>query len=426
MITGVLLARRGHEVLLVDRDPGPGPDGVWRRRGVMQFHHAHAFRVQVSDALSALWPEALAAWEAAGAEPAHVAPPGSPPGSPPVLIAHRSRRELFETALRAQLVGEPGLTLARGHVDNLVVEEGRARGVVVAGSRVDAELVVDATGRSGRAFRAARGGDAVGGVCGQAYVDRLYRLREGAGPGPLLSPIAWQGDFDGYQTLLFLHDQGYFSVLFLRPTADEELKRLRHQAAFEAACRAVPGLAEWTDPARALPASPVYPGGELRNAFRPQADLPGLLAVGDAVATTTPSFGRGIATLAMQLLELARLLDEGTDPREVARPFGGWCETAMRPWVADHVAMDTDQVRRWQGGDVDLTRPLPSDLVVAAGDRDPAIAGMAGGYLAMQQGPAVLDRAQPLARAVYASGWRRPWSAGPTRDELVELIRAAA
>jgi hypothetical protein len=41
-------------VVVVDRDPGPppsGPDTVWHRRGVMQFHHAQTFRGQVVEAL---------------------------------------------------------------------------------------------------------------------------------------------------------------------------------------------------------------------------------------------------------------------------------------------------------------------------------------------------------------------------------------
>ena len=47
----------------------------------------------------------------------------------------------------------------------------------------------------------------------------------------------------------------------------------------------------------------------------------------------------------------------------VAVGFDTWCEAHMRPWVADHVRMDTAMLDRWAGRDVDLTRRLPSDLV---------------------------------------------------------------
>ena len=58
LFLGAALARRGHRVTAVDRDPGPEADGTWPRRGVMQFHHAHAFRGQVLSALQAELPEA--------------------------------------------------------------------------------------------------------------------------------------------------------------------------------------------------------------------------------------------------------------------------------------------------------------------------------------------------------------------------------
>ena len=49
LYTSLALARRGHAVVVVDRDTGPARDGQWRRAGVMQFHHPHAFRAQVVD-----------------------------------------------------------------------------------------------------------------------------------------------------------------------------------------------------------------------------------------------------------------------------------------------------------------------------------------------------------------------------------------
>jgi glycine/D-amino acid oxidase-like deaminating enzyme len=69
LFLGAALARRGHAVTAVDRDAGPAADGGWPRRGVMQFHHAHAFRRQVVQALQAEAPEAYEGWCAAGAEP---------------------------------------------------------------------------------------------------------------------------------------------------------------------------------------------------------------------------------------------------------------------------------------------------------------------------------------------------------------------
>ena len=222
----------------------------------------------------------------------------------------------------------------------------------------------------------------------------------------MVSPIAYMADFDGYQCLVFLHEAGHFSVVLVRPTADAALKALRFEAAFEAACRAIPALAEWTRPDRAQPTSAVLVGGALRNVYRRQVGTPGLVAVGDSVATTTPTRGRGIAMACMQVTALLALLDEGADPPTVAEPFGAWCDHAIEPWVADHIAIDGGMVRRWQGEDLDLSIPLTSDLIAAAVEADPRIGQHAGGYFAMTALPETLRPAEPLARAVYQDGWR--------------------
>jgi 2-polyprenyl-6-methoxyphenol hydroxylase-like FAD-dependent oxidoreductase len=422
LLLGAALARRGHQVTSVDRDPGPTGD-AWIRRGVMQFEHAHGFRPQVPMTLLAEWPEAFNSWRDLGARPVE-AP--SPAGSPQVLGV-LSRRSTFERALRHAAEKQPGLTLRTGHVDGLVLDRGQVVGARVDGSLIEADLVVDAAGRAGRLGRSsAQGGDPeLDGDCGLAYVDRTYRLRPGAEPGPMVSPIAYTADFDGYQCLVFLHEAGHFSVVLVRPTADAALKALRYEAAFEAACRAIPAVAEWTRPDRAQPTSAVLVGGALRNVYRRQVGTPGLVAVGDSVATTTPTRGRGIAMACMQVTALLALLDEGADPPAVAEPFGAWCDHASEPWVADHLAIDGGMVRRWQGEDLDLSIPLTSDLIAAAVEADPRIGQHAGGYFAMTALPETLRPAEPLARAVYQDGWRPTYAPGPTRDELVDVIRVA-
>jgi 2-polyprenyl-6-methoxyphenol hydroxylase-like FAD-dependent oxidoreductase len=421
LLLGAALARRGHRVTSVDRDPGPDGD-TWVRRGVMQFEHAHGFRPQVPTTLQAEWPEAYTSWLGLGARPVE-AP--SPAGSRH-LVGVLSRRSTFERALRHAASKQPGLTVRTGHIDQLVVDQGQVVGARVDGSLVEADLVVDASGRAGRLGRSnAQGDPELDGDCGLAYVDRTYRLRPGAEPGPMVNAIAYMADFDGYQCLVFLHEAGHFSVVLVRPTADAALKELRFEAAFEAACRAIPALAAWTQPDRAQPTSPVLVGGALRNVYRRQAGTAGLVAVGDSVATTTPTRGRGIAMACLQVTALLALLDQGADPSTVAEPFGAWCDQAIEPWVADHIAIDGGMVRRWQGEDVDLSIPLTSDLIAAAVEADPRIGQHAGGYFEMTALPETLRPAEPLARAAYEKGWRPAYAPGPTRDELVDVIRSA-
>lgn len=437
LMLGAGLARRGADVTLVDRDPGPPVDGRWPRKGVMQFHHAHAIRAQVVSTLLREAPGALARLQDAGAEVVTL------PGGADTPAGLRCRRSTFEAALRAEVEQATGVSVHQGHVTavrTLTTDPRRAAGLVVDGAAMDADLVVDASGRSGRVTRDLRAPQSAGGVCGIAYVDRQYQLHLDAEPGPLTNTVAWLASFDGYQCLLFVHERGIFSVLVIRSSDRRDLVDLRFEPAFDAAVRAIPGLREWTDPERSHPITPVLPGGTMLNAYRSQRGpdgglaLPGLVFVGDAVCTTTPSFGRGLATTMMQVDELLRLLETHTDLGGTPRPadlvavgeaFDAWTEHMMRPWVEDHAVMDEALRRSWAGLDLDLSGPLPSNLVMEAAAVDPRIGPAIGPYAAMLALPDSLRAVEPYARAVYESGWRPPFADGPTRAELAGVVAAA-
>ncbi|WP_433503631.1 FAD-dependent oxidoreductase [Pseudonocardia halophobica] len=142
LFTAMALARRGHRVTVVDRDTGPRPDGSWPRRGVMQFHHPHALRAQVAEALQAELPDVWEELLAAGAEPVTVE---GADGSR-TLMAVRCRRSTFEQVLRAAAERQPGMDLHTGHVDEVCTSRGRATGVRTDGAILDTDLVIAATG----------------------------------------------------------------------------------------------------------------------------------------------------------------------------------------------------------------------------------------------------------------------------------------
>lgn len=426
LFTAISLARRGHEVTVIERDPGPNGDGSWKRKGVMQFHHPHGFRQQVVDALLAEMPEVLDDLLAAGAEPVTL------PERPGVVVGLRCRRLVFERILRAAAEAQPGTTLRIGHADDVRCERGRATGVQVNGQRVDADLVLDASGRAGQLARTLRA-PAEGGDCGIAYVSRQYQLLPGAEIGPTNAPFGMVAVYPGYLTVVFIHDNRTFSTLIARASTDRQLLALRFTEVFEAASKAIPSLAAWTAPGRSWPITPVLPGARLHNTYRTQLNdagqiaLHGLIFAGDAVCTTNPALGRGIATSLMQAQRLLALLDEHRrDFVSCSLEFDRWCTDNIKPWYCDHVYWDAELIRRWSGHDVDLTKPLPSDLIMAATAADPEIGKVVGPYMAMQALPASLATVEPRAREIYASGWRPPVPDGPTRDELVELVTAAA
>ena len=141
------------------------------------------------------------------------------------------------------------------------------------------------------------------------------------------------------------------------------------------------------------------------------------------MCTTNPAVGRGVTTSLLQARELLRLLEhDAQDPAGAAMAFDHWCTDNIAPWFHDHVYWDADLARRWAGADVDLTRPLPSDLIVAATAADPSLLPLVAPYFGMRALPASLDPLQPRVRQIYADGWRPPVPDGPTRDQLAHLI----
>jgi hypothetical protein len=164
-----------------------------------------------------------------------------------------------------------------------------------------------------------------------------------------------------------------------------------------------------------------------RSSGLPTADAPTVIYAGDSVCTTNPSAGRGVTTSLLQARQLIALTEgHGRDLTACSLAFDHWCAGHIKPWLDDHGYWDADLIRRWSGQDVDLTRPLPPDLIIAADQADPEIAKAAGPYQAMLAPPGSLDAVQARARAIYATGWRPPMPPGPTRDELAALITAAA
>ena len=419
VVTAIGLARRGHAVTVVDRDPGPPRQGTWTRSGVGQFRHPHGFRPTVHAVLSELMPDVWATLVDVGCVP------GTPPGAPPGTVTLRARRSTFERGMRRALSEQPGVQLVVGQAEEIVIERSRLAGVRVSGRVVEADLVVVATGRAGRLgdpFRA----EADGGPCGLSYTSRMYRGRPGTTWAFPAVPMAAAGD--GYLSIVFPQDDNTLSALVVRPTTDVALAQLRHNDVFDAVAAAIPNLAPWVDPARSVPITDAMAGGGLANSFRSGLDVtgrcavPGLFFVGDAVLTTNPQAGRGIATGLQQVRALLRLLAEHPDPADVAVAFDAWCVTNLRPWFTDHVHWDATLLRRWAGHDLDLQDRIPSDVVCAAADVDPRIKGAAMAYGAMAALPHVLDPFQEITRALLRTGWRPPLPTGPSRDDLAGLV----
>lgn len=323
LYSAIALARRGREVLVVDRDPGPPERGWWRRRGVMQFHQAHTFRRQVIDALAAELPDVLDALIAAGAETATDNRGGA--------VGLLCRRMAFDRALWASAVAHRNLAYYPGNVDAVQVGRTGKVAVRVGTATLEADLVLDASGRDSRFTRSIRP-PARGEACGAAYVSRQYQLHRRATPPPMSTPFGTVLSLNGYWALAYLHDNGAFSVTIVHDGTEPRLLQLRHPETFEAAVREIPALSDWIEPSRSRALTGVMPGSRLYNGYRGQCDdmgrvpLPGLISLGDAVCTTTPLAGRGVALALMQARELMSILDHSCDDIRCATvEFDDWC-----------------------------------------------------------------------------------------------------
>jgi hypothetical protein len=254
---------------------------------------------------------------------------------------------------------------------------------------------------------------------------RMYRARPGTELARRGLPMGWL--YRHYQVLVFPQDDRTLSALIVRPTADEALAPLRYNHCFDAAASLIPELAPWTDPDRFEPVTDVMAGGGLTNTYRGQLGeqgrvaIPGLFFAGDAVCTTYPAAGRGVSLGLRQAQALLGLLaGRRADLRDVAEQFDAWCTANIRPWYEDHRHWDATLLHRLGGGDIDIEARIPSDVVCAAAEVDPSIWPAAGPFLAMQALPSALDPVRDKARAVLRTGWRPPYTPGPSRGELAD------
>ena len=125
LTAAMLLAKDGHTVTVLERDPEPPPATAeeawagWQRKGVSQFRLPHFFLARFRILLEAELPEVLPALDAAGAlhiNPVAEASQRRRPRSRTPVTAVRASTTLTREPLGWQ-AGQPGVTddLGKGH-----------------------------------------------------------------------------------------------------------------------------------------------------------------------------------------------------------------------------------------------------------------------------------------------------------------------
>jgi 2-polyprenyl-6-methoxyphenol hydroxylase-like FAD-dependent oxidoreductase len=398
LAAGMLLARDGHEVTLLERDAGAVPESPdeawesWERKGVAQFRQAHFLQARTRHVLDAVLPDVRDALEREGAariDPMRRLPPGiadrEPREGDDRWVSLTARRTTLEYVFARAAAETPGLEIRRGDgVERL--ETGAANGGVhvtgvrtEAGQTVPADLVIDAMGRRSLLPRWLRdeGVDVheESEDSGFAYYSRFFRADAGGVPaarmGALLSPMG------SFSLLTLPSDRDTWCVTIYISARDQPLKTLRFEDRWNAVIRACPLHEHWLD---GEPLTDILSmAGVVDRYRRLNADggrrVTGLALVGDAWACTNPSLGRGIALGLSHVARLRGVVREHVDdPAAFAEAWDTVTEEELTPWYRATVAVDRARVAEIEAIVAGAPPAKPPEGPAAAGTKLPLAA----------------------------------------------------
>ena len=441
LAAALLLAREGHQAVVLERDavdPQARVEDAFDslRKGIPHFHQPHAFLPRGRRELMDTAPDVREWLLEAGAHEQDLRPSlrgAAEPGDED-LVYLWARRPVVEWALRRAASNEEAVELRSGiQVTGLETDSGRARGVATSEGVVTGDVVVDALGR----YRPPAGWprpDAQSTDCGAVYYCRYFRLAEGVDypQGPwLLNPRGDLG-YMGFNT--FRGDNRTLAVILLAPSADRELRVLRHERAWNTACSLVPPLDTLLAPGAAHPITDVMPMGGLSNVLRTaDAGVEALVALGDAFCHTDPAFSVGLCFSLVHARALAgSVADHGAADLAAAFRAEVYDESHERYTLI--LATDDARSRRWAGEPLDPTRrdgcyPLFSfGGALAAAPHDDHVLRRTVRRIGMLDRTAAFDADADLHARIEAilAEQGPPPAAGPPRDELLAALNGCA
>jgi 2-polyprenyl-6-methoxyphenol hydroxylase-like FAD-dependent oxidoreductase len=372
--TALVLARRGHEVTVIERDHTPMPSSAdeafaWDRRGAPQVRHSHAFLAKLRNLLVSNYSDVYEALLREGATEMRFGDdlPTEMVGFVPQpddadLVMLACRRTTFEWVLRRAALAEGRVTFRTGvGVAGVVASQTPEGSTLVTGVRLAdgtelaADLVVGANGRRSAVpdwltAVGARSAPEEVEDTGIVYFSRFYRIRDGHEYPPRSGPIG--GDLGYVKYGVFVGDNRTFSVTLATPTDDGELRRiLADPVIFDSAARQLVATAPWLD-GRAEPITDeVHVMAGLLNRWRDfvidgEPIALGLLAVGDAVLCTNPLYGRGCSSAFWGAHLIAGAMSEHPDDmRAIALAYDAALRDEIYPWYKATVEQDGEARR---------------------------------------------------------------------------------
>jgi len=443
------LARRGHEVVVLERDPlrdAATPDEAFgcERPGAPQSHQTHGFLARIVVLMRERFPDLLASLVAAGCSTmSGTAELGEPrPGDEDLSIL-LVRRTTFEWILRQAAAAEPGVEIRSGvGVAGLLAASRGASGapavngvVLDDGAEVRGGTVIAATGRRGDVPTWLEPlGVAVPETIresGLMYLTRWYRVSDAFAtpPAPKLG-----GDLGFLKYLIVPGDGGMLSATLAVRVEDRELRRaLSDPDRFERACRSLPGPDQWFGELELEPIGGVRPMGGLLNRIREFTDADGrptvlnFHAVGDSHTCTNPLYGRGCSLALVQAVLAADAICATDDRADRAAAYEAACRDQVAPWWAHAVEVDQSGADPNGGDAPDQFQRDRLRAVMAAGQTDPVVGRAMARLWNLLARPADLN-ADPefMARvgAIMADPetYPAPEQTGPTRALLLDTL----
>lgn len=462
------LARRGHSVVVFERDDTPMPESAdeafeWDRRGAPQVRHSHAFLARLVRLLKSDYADIYAELLDEGATEMRFGvdlPPTmvefDPQPQDDELTMLACRRTTFEWVLRRAALAEGRVEFRTGvAVDGLLHLASSSQpfvsGVHLAdGTSTACDLVVVATGRRSMLPEWLEGigchrTDEAEDDTGIIYFSRFYRLCQGDAYPPRAGPIG--GDLGYLKYGVFVGDNRTFSITLATPTDDTELRKLLlHPDTFERCGRQLVATAPWLD-GRAEPITEaVHAMGGLINRWRPhvidgEPVAPGCIPIGDAVLCTNPLYGRGCATAFWSAHLMVEAIEaHPDDPRRMLISYDAALRTEIYPWYRASAEADAEARRvagaLLAGQDPDrevaderaLMRAVFRDGLLPALRRDQVVLRAFFRSLNLLDPPDAMIKNPDVAGRVLAV-WQDRDNRGPepalgpkTRADLLELI----
>jgi 2-polyprenyl-6-methoxyphenol hydroxylase-like FAD-dependent oxidoreductase len=442
LAASLAIARAGHHAVVLERDlaqPGGPPGAAFdvERRGIPHYFQPHAFLPRGRRLLADWAPDVLDMLLDAGADPQDLALKLHGPREPgdEDLVYLWVRRPIIEWALRRAAAAEPAVEIRAGvRVTGLLTSENgppQATGVAAdRGDPVRGDVVVDALGR----YRCPTGWPRPTGKptdSGGIYYCRYFELAEGVEhlDAPILNPRGDLG-YMGFNT--FRGDNRTFAVILLAPAADHELRVLRHEQAWQAACSAITPLDHMTSTDYARPITDVMPMGGLMNVDRTgDPGVSGIVAVGDAFCHTDPAFAYGLSFALSHAQALAHAASEASDVDAITERYRAHAGPEARERHTLACATDAARSLRWSGEPLEVRRrdgsyPLFSFVgALAAAPHDDTVLRRTIGRIGLLDRTAVFDDDDALHDRIETilAGLATPSPPGPPREELLALSK---